>query len=110
MQGLKAWKAPPPGTQFLSLGRGGGVGAFGGTQFPSWMVRMLKSKDMMVGNSRKDMRVNKEERVRQWTDAEKRERADKLAGALKVGQEDAARLASGLPEPAVKELPARNHL
>ena len=109
-QGLKAWKAPPPNTQILSLGRRNGIGAFDGSHLPTFLVKMLKSKDMMVGTSRKEMKVGKGERVRQWTEAEKAQRVDKLVAALKVSREDAARLSNGLPAPSIKELPARNHL
>ena len=88
------------------------MGMFDGTSLPSWAVKMLKAKDMMVERTRKDMGVGKNDEVVEVGEGEKREKIEKLVTALKMSQEDAQRLVTVSPQslPAIKELPARNHL
>ena len=44
--------------QIVPVGSGGGVGVIMGYKAPSFMVRMIKSKDYMIGNAIKAVQGN----------------------------------------------------
>ena len=112
VQGVKPFKGPPPVTGIVSVGRNGGVGVFDGMSLPNFVIKAMKTKDMMVGQSRKDMGAGKEDVVKEVGEGERTEKANKLVAAFKMSQEDAQRLVSLSPQliPAIKELPAKDHL
>jgi NADH dehydrogenase FAD-containing subunit len=110
--GIPAY-APAPHGLFISLGRKGGAGELAGSVFPVFLVKMIKSGDMLVGKFRGDLGLKKtapDARL-DLTPQEVQEKAVRLAKACKISENDAQRLVKGqLVEPTVRLPAGQDHL
>ena len=81
---------------FMSMGRGMGAGTKDGSVFPSFMVKLIKSKDMFVAKNRGDMKLRKGDRPDvSLSGDEVRARVEKLMSKLKIGEGEAQRMVEG---------------
>ena len=81
---------------FLSIGRGMGAGTKDGSVFPSFVVKLVKSKDVFIGKSRGDMRLKKSDRPDVALSAgEVQARVGKLASKLRISETEAQRMVEG---------------
>ena len=85
----------------------------GGSVFPIFMVKMIKSGDMLVGRFRGQLGLKKDapDARRDLTAQEVQEKATRLAKAFKISETDAKRLVKGeLVQPTVSLPAGQDHL
>ena len=81
---------------FLSMGRNMGAGTKDGGVFPSFMVKLIKSKDMFIGKNRGDLKLRKGDRPDvALTGEEVKVKVDKLVSKLKLSAREAQRMVEG---------------